>query len=977
MRVLSRPLAAATSLAVAVSAVTLAPPAALAADPDITLAKQAPVSVLQVRECNIPRRSATPAETPPSPCTTRRSPMPLPAGMAYVTGSAAPFRDPQISTNAGRQTLVWTDLEDVADGDTLTVGFEVTGGTGTVGTTLTNSAVAVGSTDPRQVPDFGPDGSPQPGPSDKVSFPATATTTVTAIEVEKSEPSPEGELLRGVHKQTTVYTLTVRNNEQAATNGVAVVDFIPAGLEFLGCGGVDNSAPGTEEYPSSGRLGVGTALNPCTEPISVETARDPAGRPAGIYTKVTWQVGNLPARSTREIKYVAGIPLRANALFADPVPTPDSLKQASNLDNNTGASTREQADGGELGLTNTAVVTGTYTGAHTGGTGNLAVTDEDALTVTAEDVRLVKAVSPAQFRSGQVATFTLKVDVSEYVNASAIRVTDTLPDGYCPLGAANYAPGAPSDCDPMGAGPTGASYTSIAPQTDGSYVIAFSDLDIAANGSTTITFPARMRAVYSGTSRAGAATSAGDEFVNNASLNGHHHCHPRYRPPTRNDHPQRAHHQRHRCQLRHPGHRRADDRQDDEAAARAGGLLDDGGSRLPGTRNRPQLDLPQRRHRLLQAARELPEHDQHPQPGGHRLRTRGHRVGPGILGRDSRQHRAERDARRLRSHGTRVDHGRRGNRWALRSPGRGLRDHVRGSRDRTRPTAPSGPHGQPDETAVGEHGGQEGDDPRPGGVRDRPRARGRPAQGRLPGEHPCLRAEQPQHRRVDSPAGLLSDLPRGCRQHGDAPERPGSASGSGLGRAAGGRALLGDLELPLGRPPDQCVEHDRPRGAARRHHRDLHGPHRNEPGRPRLRRHDQAGAHPLDRHRHHGDHHPGGADLDPALRHGHPVRDLRVGAPGQRRRGALVHVRDQPRRPGGLLPAEQHRRVGHPGAGERPGRRRSQPCRDPTGGGHQDRHHLDHPDEQQHPHRGHDRRAGHLHLLGGRPRADQCVQRQP
>ena len=52
---------------------------------------------------------------------------------------------------------------------------------------------------------------------DKVSDPAVATTQVTAIEVEKSEPSPEGELLRGVHTQTTVYTLTVRNNEQAAT----------------------------------------------------------------------------------------------------------------------------------------------------------------------------------------------------------------------------------------------------------------------------------------------------------------------------------------------------------------------------------------------------------------------------------------------------------------------------------------------------------------------------------------------------------------------------------------------------------------------------------------------------------------------------------------------------------------------------------------------------------------------------------------
>ena len=167
------------------------------------------------------------------------------------------------------------------------------------------------------------------------------------------------------------------------------------------------------------------------------------------------------------------------------------------------------------------------------------------------------------------------------------------------------------------------------------------------------------------------------------------------------------------------------------------------------------------------------------------------------------------------------------------------------------PTAPSGPHGQPDEAAVGEHRGHEGDDPRPGGVRDRPRARGRPAQGRLPGGHPRLRAEQPQHRRVDRPAGVEGHLSRRRRQHGDAPERPGGASTSGLGRAAGGRALLGDLELPVGRPPSRRHEHGRAgTPCPRPSRRPAPARHRDEPGRPGLRRHDQAGAHPLDRRRH-------------------------------------------------------------------------------------------------------------------------------
>ena len=80
-----------------------------------------------------------------------------------------------------------------------------------------------------------------------------ASTHVSALRLQKSEPSPEGELLRGVHDHTTVYTLTVTNNHGAATTGAGVVDLIPAGLEFLGCGGVDNTTTGPE-YPGAPSL---------------------------------------------------------------------------------------------------------------------------------------------------------------------------------------------------------------------------------------------------------------------------------------------------------------------------------------------------------------------------------------------------------------------------------------------------------------------------------------------------------------------------------------------------------------------------------------------------------------------------------------------------------------------------------------------------------------------------------------------------
>src|SRR5690606_21608138 len=85
-----------------------------------------------------------------------------------------------------------------------------------------------------------------------------------ALRLTKSEPSPEDELLRGAHANRTVYTLTIENTPQGTTNGVTVVDYLPAGLEFLGCGAVDNTQAsglldGTAEYPGAGGL-AGTPL---------------------------------------------------------------------------------------------------------------------------------------------------------------------------------------------------------------------------------------------------------------------------------------------------------------------------------------------------------------------------------------------------------------------------------------------------------------------------------------------------------------------------------------------------------------------------------------------------------------------------------------------------------------------------------------------------------------------------------------------
>ena len=60
-------------------------------------------------------------------------------------------------------------------------------------------------------------------------------------------------LAAGVHQHPATYTLTLTNTTEAPTQAVTLQDFIPAGMEFLGCGAVDNST-GPPEYTGAGRL---------------------------------------------------------------------------------------------------------------------------------------------------------------------------------------------------------------------------------------------------------------------------------------------------------------------------------------------------------------------------------------------------------------------------------------------------------------------------------------------------------------------------------------------------------------------------------------------------------------------------------------------------------------------------------------------------------------------------------------------------
>ena len=493
------------------------------AAPGITLNKSAPADALVGGSVDYTLTTSNPASNPdavPEFNVTFRDV--LPVGVTYDAGSTTPtgYGEPQVISDpdTGQQTLIWSNVADLAPGSTTNLSFSATLSAAVypVGSDAVNNADVYTSSDPRTVPKFTATGEPIP-----TSFTETASdlasTRVSALHLQKTEPSPEGELLRGVHDHTTVYTLTVTNNHGAATNGATAVDLIPAGLEYLGCGGVDNSTTGPE-YPGAPSLAATPAVANCPTPDSVSTVSNPPGVPPGVYTRVVWALGDLAPDRVVTIRYAAGIPQRANTTtFDGPTPPPASLGQTANLDNNNGPSTRETAT--EQIYTNHATVTGDYTGPVAPGTGT-AVSGSDTESVSSEDVRMRKASDTGAFVEDGVQGYTLTIDTSEYADASDIVVTDHLPNGLCPLDdVTNHVAGAPADCDPSAAfAPQNATITGVVQNADGSFDVTFSPLTIDANGTAQIHYFARMRTTFTGGDNAGDPTSSGDTFTNTARL---------------------------------------------------------------------------------------------------------------------------------------------------------------------------------------------------------------------------------------------------------------------------------------------------------------------------------------------------------------------------------------------------------------------------------------------------------------------------
>lgn len=500
-------------------------PAFAAGTPDIVLTKTADARTLIGNNTSITLRACNPSSQPNGYNLSFRDV--VPAGIGFVSGTPAPTRIVANQPAAGQTTLIWENVSDLLTGTCSQITYSVDTNpdsnltTMPVGTTFGTVGGAYVNTNAFNIPDFDAAGQAT-GDFTGDDTDGPTTTTIAAFIAEKeSADVGEGELLRGVHgAEPIIYTLRVRNNAEAPTNTFTITDDLPPFLEFLGCvdytaagydAGQDNTTdaptnelPGNqvEEYPGSGRLAIGPTAATCIQPSTVTTLADGT-------TRLVWSpvalgaAANLAANGVLELTYLAGIPLKANTnTWPNGRPSDSSLGQGRNLDNNSGAPTAESTT--ETGVTNTVTAVGTFQGPSTIGT-NPTLSDNDSDTVTSEDLVIRKSIS-GQVVQGTFVNTTLTVQTGEYRSTTNLVVTDTLPDGLCPV--APVAISADTDCGTgasptidTGSGPTNISFTSATENADGTWTLVFDNTipalaALAHSSSLTITFQSRVRTDY-------------------------------------------------------------------------------------------------------------------------------------------------------------------------------------------------------------------------------------------------------------------------------------------------------------------------------------------------------------------------------------------------------------------------------------------------------------------------------------------------
>ncbi len=500
--------------AVLFACAALAPAAALAdGTPNLSLAIDAQDNVLFGKDSTVSLTTTNPPGVTGYNLSYR---VVLPAGVTYVASSAGAAGEPTAVANqplANQTTLLWKNVADIGAGNTHALSFKVQHAplSYVVGSLITINGSVYAGTDDRYPPAFTAAGQADntvANPYTGFSANKTDTTRITALEIDKtSDNAPEGELLRGVHANQAVYTVTVRNNQLAPTTHLIVDDYLPSGLEFIGgCGNVSSdhttnapTNPGSaQEYPGAGAIPV-TAVAGCVQPNLIETLNmDPPGpAPSGVYTHVRWSaLGTIAAGATVTLKYRAGVPLRANATtWTGGTPATSGGLQAANLNNNSGAETADEAT-----LISWSRAQGDWND-------TVFTTADGSVARTIEDLAVQKtAQSPTTLTQGGVNFWDITVRTSEYRSAENLVVTDTVPDGLCPLSLSSNFTQTPQDASDLADCFTGPDpnvpYSTVQENTSGTYSVVWNSSTVPAlaelgpKTTQTFTFATRARARY-------------------------------------------------------------------------------------------------------------------------------------------------------------------------------------------------------------------------------------------------------------------------------------------------------------------------------------------------------------------------------------------------------------------------------------------------------------------------------------------------
>lgn len=446
----------------------------------------------------------------------------LPAHTTYVATTTPGVPAPTVLTNvpSGGTTVIWQNVADLSPGSSNSIAFTVSHSTTALapGDSYTITSAAYVNTDVRQVPQFSDTTGAVDTATETGSATASQTSTISAIALSTSEPSPEGKLLRGVHDHRTIYTLTVTNNAVKQTTGIAVTEYLPANLEYLGCGTGDNTTdaatdPGTTvEYQGAPALNAGGApggLTNCVAATSVSSlsTTPPGASSAAVYTVVTLPVGTLAAGASEQLQFVAGVPIRANTTTWTNG-TPTGTAEASNLDNNSGPETYQGED---------ATVYGEATGDYNNVT---PVSADSSLSRTVMDVRILKSDNSGSLVQGQDTQWTLTIQTGEYRYLTPVTVTDTVPNGLCPI---NYPTQTTTDPECQGSSSTDAPSlawdNTPSEQADGTWTLHWTlPATLDPDATYLITYHTNTRTHYRASGQDTTTISSDDSITNDVAL---------------------------------------------------------------------------------------------------------------------------------------------------------------------------------------------------------------------------------------------------------------------------------------------------------------------------------------------------------------------------------------------------------------------------------------------------------------------------